>query len=118
MQQRLFPGATFSAKSGEAPHFKAFATDSGAGAQRLLGIAFLTMELAPFEPGYDGPIKMLVGMDIRGVLTRHPFQVGSDADAVSGATLTTTSATRAIKTSERRAATAHLTSPSAAPQRQ
>src|SRR5438132_809266 len=69
MQQRLFPGATFSTKSGDPPLFKAFVTDPGSGAQRLLGIAFWTTELAPLERGYDGPIKMLVGVDVRGVLT-------------------------------------------------
>ena len=80
--------------------------------ERLLGYAFWTTELEPLERGYDGPIKMLVGMDTKGVLAgvivtehhepygnfsieppefaaqfkgkniRDPFKVGADIDAV------------------------------------
>ena len=130
---RLFPSATFSAKAGDPPHFKAFASDSS-GAQTLTGFAFWTTDLEPLERGYDGPIRMLVGMDTRGALTgvivvehhepygnfsvdppefaaqfkgksiRDPFRVGSDIDAVSRATITVTSATRAVRNSARRVA--------------
>ena len=34
----------------------------------LAGLAFWTTELDPLERGYDGPIKILVGMDTAGVL--------------------------------------------------
>src|SRR5437867_5469459 len=62
--KRLFPAATsFSPKGGDPPHFKAF---SG---QTLLGLAFWTTELQPLERAYDGPIKILVGMDTKGILT-------------------------------------------------
>ena len=68
--KRLFPAATaFSPKGGDPPHFKAFAPEPGSGRQTLLGLAFWTTELEPFERGYDGPIKILVGMDTKGLLT-------------------------------------------------
>jgi NosR/NirI family nitrous oxide reductase transcriptional regulator len=137
--KRLFPSATaFSPKSGDPPHFKAFATDKS-GAQALLGLAFWTTELDPLERAYDGPIKILVGMDTSGVLTgiivtehhepygdfsvdraefaaqfkgkniRDPFKVGSDIDAVSRATISVTSASRSVRNSSRRVARALLT---------
>lgn len=144
MLQPLFPGAVFSAKIGEPPHFNAYA--AGGVEPHLLGIAFWTTELDPLERGYDGPIKMLVGVDVRGVLTgvvvvehhepygnfsieppefaaqfkgksvRDPFRVGTDVDAVSRASITVGSATRAIRNSARRAASALLTPPRLVPQ--
>ena len=68
--KQLFPSAaTFSPKEGEPPHFKAFVNDPRSGPQTLAGFAFWTTELEPLERGYDGPIKILVGMDTKGVLT-------------------------------------------------
>ena len=127
--KRLFPAATaFTPKAGDPPHFKAM---SG---QTLLGLAFWTTELQPLERAYDGPIKILVGMDTKGVLTgvvvvehhepygnfsvdtagfaaqfrgksiRDAFKVGADVDAVSRATISVTSASRAIRNSARLAA--------------
>src|SRR5262245_47161052 len=62
--KKLFPTATaFSPKEGDPPHFTALAQKTP------LGYAFWTTELEPLERGYDGPIKMLVGMDLRGMLT-------------------------------------------------
>jgi transcriptional regulator of nitric oxide reductase len=135
--RQLFPdAATFSGTMGRPPHFEAYAAD-GARA-RLAGVAVWTTDLDPLERGYDGPIRMLVGIDPRGVITgvvvtdhhepygyfsvdrpefanqfrgkslRDAFKVGQDVDAVSRATLTVTSATRAIRNSARRAATALL----------
>lgn len=134
----LFPAATsFSAKEGDPRHIKAF-TGSGGG-QQLAGFLFFTTEVEPLERGYDGPIKLLVGMDPQGVLAgvvvvehhepygnisierpefprmfkgkriRDPFRVGVDVDAVSRATITMVSATRAIKNSSRRIARQYLT---------
>jgi electron transport complex protein RnfG len=104
----------------------------------VVGLAFWTTDLDPLERGYDGPIKILVGLDMRGTITgvivadhhepygyfsvdppefaiqfkgksvRDPFKVGGDIDAVSRATLTVTSATRAIRNGARRVATALL----------
>jgi NosR/NirI family nitrous oxide reductase transcriptional regulator len=140
---QLFPGAKrFSGRTGSPPHFEAFAPDPRTGADGLAGLAFWTTELEPLERGYDGPIKMLVGMDTKGILAgiivvqhrepygdrsierpefptqfkgknvRDPFKVGGDVDAVSGASITIGSATRAIRNSSRRIATALLTPPS------
>ncbi len=139
----LFPEATaFSPKEGQPPHFKAFAGPPGP-ARTLLGYAFWTTELEPLERGYDGPIKILTGVDIDGVLTgivvvdhhepygyfsidlpkyavqfrqksiRDRFRVGADIDAVSTATLTVTSATRAVRNGARRIARQFLVPPEA-----
>ena len=148
--KQLFPAATFSPKFPEPPHYKAFAPGGstnrlrhGSGGQEPapLGLAFWTTEIEPLERGYDGPIKILVGMDTKGILTgiivaahnepygdfsvdrpefaaqfkgksiRDPFRVGGDVDAVSRATITVTSAARAIRISARRMATQLLTPP-------
>ena len=62
--KQIFPSATgFSPKEGQPPHFKAYA-----GGQTIGGYAFWTTELEPLERAYDGPIKILVGMDTKGVL--------------------------------------------------
>ena len=104
---------------------------------------FWTTELQPLERGYDGPIRMLVGLDSKAALTgvivvehnepfgdfsieppefaaqfvgkdvRDPFKVGSDIDAVTRATITINSATRAVRNSARRVARAFLTPPGA-----
>jgi transcriptional regulator of nitric oxide reductase len=139
--KQLFPAATaFSAKEPSPPHFKAYTT-SASGARTLIGLAFWTTELEPLERGYDGPIKILVGMDTTGRLTgvvvaehrepygyfsvdlpafgaqfagkniRDAFTIGTDVDAVSRATITNTSATRAIRNSARRVARQLLTPP-------
>jgi NosR/NirI family nitrous oxide reductase transcriptional regulator len=141
--KQLFPAATaFSPKAGDPPHYKAFS--GPANAQALLGYAFWTTELVPLERGYDGPIVILVGMDTKGLLAgvvvtdhhepygsfsveppefaaqfkgkdiRDAFKVGGDIDAVSRASITMTSATRAIKNSARRMARQFLTAPPAA----
>ena len=135
--EALFPGAAnFSPKEGSPPHFKAL---DGAG--EIVGYGFYTTDLEPLERGYDGPIQMLVGVDLDGVLTgiimvrhhepygyfsidkpeysaqfasksvRDRFRVGADIDAVSTATITMTSATRAIRNGARRIARRFLTPP-------
>lgn len=138
--KHLFPDATrISAKEGVPPHFSVFGKPAGANGETLLGFGFWTTELEPLERGYDGPIKILVGMDTRGMLAgvvvvehhepygyfsvepstfaaqfvgksvRDPFKVGEDIDAVSRASITMLSATRAIRNSARRIATQLLT---------
>jgi NosR/NirI family nitrous oxide reductase transcriptional regulator len=140
--KKVFPSATaFSSKEGDPPHFNAFMQDARTGQQALAGFAFWTTELDPLERGYDGPIKMLIGMDTKGILTgilvvdhhepygsfsveppefaaqfkgkniRDPFRVGDDVDAVSRASITITSAARSIKNSSRRVARQLLTPP-------
>lgn len=135
----LFPSAAaFSPKGGDPPHFTAYAS-AASGPAAVSGYAFWTTELQPFERGYDGPIKILVGLDTTGTLTgiivtdhhepygyfsvdrpefaaqfkgksiRDAFRVGGDIDAVSRASLTVGSSTRAVRDSARRVADKLLT---------
>jgi NosR/NirI family nitrous oxide reductase transcriptional regulator len=137
---RLFPAAmAFSPKEGEPPHFTAFGANKA-----VLGYAFLTTEILPLERGYGGPIVMLIGLDPTGHLAglivvehhepygdfsidrpefaaqfkgkdvRDPFKLGEDVDAVARASITMSSAVRAIRNSSRRMARALLT-PQASP---
>jgi transcriptional regulator of nitric oxide reductase len=131
--KRLFPqAAAFSPLGGQPLHFKAFAADPKANPSAApVGIAFWTTDLVPNEHGYHGPVHILVGMDMTGVLTgvvvtydsepygyfsvqppkfaaqfkgktiRDPFRVGGDVDAVSRASITINSAARAIRDSSR-----------------
>lgn len=101
------------------------------GAPQVLGFAFWTTDLVPNEVGYHGAIKMLVGLTPAGRLTgvvvdsdTEPFgyfsvetpefarqfagksildryRVGDDVDAVSRASISVGSATRAIRDSVR-----------------
>jgi transcriptional regulator of nitric oxide reductase len=144
--KRLFPtAATFSAKSGSPAVYRAFGPAGAAAGQEgeLLGLAYWTTELEPLERGFDGPIKMLVGMNMAAELTgvivtdhrepygyfsvdlpdwpdqfkaksiRDPFKVGADVDAISRATISVTSASRAIRNASRKVARAHLAPPPA-----
>lgn len=131
--RELFPtAAAFSPLAGTPVHFKAYGADPKTTANPpLLGYAFWTTDLVPNEFGYHGPIHVLVGMDLTGILTgaivdydsepygyfsvqppefgaqfvrksvRAPFKVGGDIHAVSRATISVTSATRAIRDSAR-----------------
>jgi NosR/NirI family transcriptional regulator, nitrous oxide reductase regulator len=139
----LFPSATsFSPKGGEPPHIKAL---GGPKSDQVIGYAFFTTEVSPLERGYGGPIVMLAGMDTKGVLTglivvehhepygdfsidraefpaqfrgkdvRDAFRLGGDIDAVSRATITMSSAVRAIRSSARRIARELITPPGAKP---
>jgi len=142
--KKVFPAATsFSPKqTSPVPHFIAYT--GPADTRTIAGYAFWTTELEPLERGYDGPIKMLVGVDTKGILTgvlvtqhnepygyfsvelpafanqfkgkdiRDPFKVGSDVDAVSRATRTIESSSRAIRNGARRVARALLTPPAPA----
>ena len=136
----LFPkAAAFSPLEGTPLHFKAYAADPRTTPNPpLLGYAFWTTDLVPNEYGYHGPIHILVGMDLTGILSgaivdydsepygyfsvqppefsaqfvrksiRAPFRVGGDVAAVSRATITISSATRAIRDSSRAMAKAFL----------
>lgn len=100
-------------------------------APSVLGYAFWTTDLVPNEVGYHGPIRMLVGLTPTGRITgvvvdsdTEPygyfsvepaefgaqfagksildrFRVGDDVDAVSRASISVGSATRAIRDSVR-----------------
>jgi len=135
--KQLFPSATsFSPKEGDPPHFTAYTSSKA-----VAGYAFWTTEILPLERGYGGPIAMLVGLDASGKLTgviigehhepygdfsidppkfaaqfrnkdvRDAFKLGEDIDAVSRATITMSSAVRAIRNSSRRMARQYLTAP-------
>lgn len=139
--KQLFPNAaSFSPKEGEPAHFTAYAP-GGRGKDGVLGYAFWTTEVVPLERGYGGPIVMLVGIDLKGFLTgliiaehhepygdfsidraefsaafknknvRDPFRLGQDVDAVSRATITMSSAVRAIRNASRRVARELLPAP-------
>jgi transcriptional regulator of nitric oxide reductase len=143
MLRQLFPTARrFAPRSGNPPHFEVFSADPRSGADTVSGLAFWTTEIEPLERGYDGPIKILVGMDTKGILAgilvvqhrepygdrsidrpefpaqfkgkniRDSFTVGRDIDAVSGASISINSATRAIRNSARRVARQLLIPPS------
>ena len=140
--KQLFPATKgISDKAIDPPHYKIYASDPLADPDAFTGLAFWTTEVEPIERGYDGPIKILVGMDTKGILTgiivaqrhepygdfsieppqfaaqfvgksiRDPFKVGVDIDAVSRATITINSAVRAIRTSARRVAVRVLVPP-------
>jgi NosR/NirI family nitrous oxide reductase transcriptional regulator len=140
--QRLFPdAATFSVKGGSPAHYKAFGPAKSGGEPALVGLAYWTTEVEPLERAFDGPIKMLVGMNTAGVLNgvivtdhrepygyfsidlpefvaqfekkniRDSFAVGEDIDAISRATISVSSASRAVRNSSRRVARAYLTPP-------
>jgi NosR/NirI family nitrous oxide reductase transcriptional regulator len=144
----LFPSAVaFSPLGGTPLHFKAYAVDpKSKPSAEPIGVAFWTTDLVPQEHGYHGPIHMLVGMDMKGVLTglvvdynsepygyfsvdppkfaaqfkgksiRDQFRVGADIDAVSRASITMNSAARAVRDSSRQVARALLSPDSVKPQ--
>ena len=55
-------------KEGSPPVFRGYTVD-GAGNRTLVGYAFFTSDVPPEELGYNGPIEVLVGMDLSGTLT-------------------------------------------------
>jgi len=137
--KRVFPAATaFSPKqTSPLPHYIAYSGNPGS--QTVAGYLFWTTELEPLERGYDGPIKILVGVDKNAMLTgilvtehhepygyfsvdlpefaqqfrgkdiRDPFKVGADVAAVSRASISINSSSRAIRNGSRRIARSLLT---------
>jgi NosR/NirI family transcriptional regulator, nitrous oxide reductase regulator len=129
----LFPGAAaFSPLAGDPLHFTAYGSDpKTTPTAPPIGYAFWTTDVVPNEHGYHGPIHVLVGLDLKGVITgaivdydsepygyfsveppkfaaqfkgktvHDPFVVGRDVDAVSRASISIASATRAIRDSSR-----------------
>ena len=103
-----------------------------------IGFIFWTTDVSPNDYGYHGPVHFLVGMDTHGIIQgvvmdynsepygyfsvdppkfveqfknksiRDQFKVGVDVDAISRATITITSASRAIKNSARQVARIYL----------
>ena len=99
-----------------------------------IALAWWSTDVLPLERGYNGPTHMFIGMDMTGTIVgavtayssdpyanfsveppefaaqfkgksvRAPFRVGEDIHAVSRATLTISSATRAVRDSARQMA--------------
>ena len=73
---------------------------SGPGCRRW-GLAFWTTELDPLERGYDGPIKMLVGMDpglLTGIIvTEHHERTATSRSTVRNSPLSSGERTSAIR---------------------
>ena len=131
--KRLFPqAAAFSAFGGTPLHYKAYSVDPKTNPSAPpIGLVFWTTDLVPEEHGYHGPIHIIVGLDMTGIITgafvdyhsepygyfsveppefaaqfmgksvRAPFKVGEDVHAVSRATISITSGTRAVRDSVR-----------------
>ena len=59
----------FSAKEGDPPVFHGFGVDPSSGSEALVGYVFLTSDLPPEPVGFNGPVRVLVGMDLEGRLT-------------------------------------------------
>ena len=129
----LFPSAAaFSPLGGEPLHFTVYGADpKSTPLPPPLGYAFWTTDIVPNEHGYHGPIHVLVGLDLKGIITgaivdydsepygyfsveppkfaaqfkgksiKDGFVVGRDVDAVSRASISINSATRAIRDSAR-----------------
>ena len=129
----LFPSAAaFSPLQGEPLHFTAYSADPKSNPNApAVGYAFWTTDMVPEEHGYHGPIHILVGLDLKGIITgaivdyhsepygyfsvepprfgaqfrgksiNDPFVVGRDVDAVSRASISIRSATRAIRDGSR-----------------
>jgi NosR/NirI family transcriptional regulator, nitrous oxide reductase regulator len=134
--KQLFPAAAaFSPLSGNPLHFTAYGADPRTNPSAPpIGIAFWTTDMVPQEHGYHGPIHILVGLDLKAIITgvvvdyhsepygyfsveppkfaaqfkgksiHDPFVVGRDVDAVSRASISIGSATRAIRDGSRMAA--------------
>ena len=67
--QDVLPAAErFTDKEGTPPLFHGYGTDPS-GRETLVGYAFLTSDFPPEEPGYNGPIQVMVGMAPRGMIT-------------------------------------------------
>lgn len=120
-------------------HYRVYAQPVAGADAALIGFAFFTTDLAPRLYAYKGRITMLVGMDTAGSLINvevvhhyepfgyfsidlpefveqfrqksilDPLEVGEDIDAVSRATITVTTATRAIRQGARELARELLT---------
>jgi len=131
--KQLFPqAAAFSPLAGDPLHFTAYGVDPKSNPTAPpIGYAFWTTDMVPEEHGYHGPIHILVGLDLKGVITgaivdyhsepygyfsveppkfgaqfkgktvKDPFVVGRDVDAVSRASISVNSATRAIRDGSR-----------------
>lgn len=119
--------AQFSPKGGTPPHSKAYSTSAQTD-NDWMGLAIVTTDITPEIRGYAGPIKMMVGMDRKGSITKihvishsetpsyvfdldtfldqfrsrgvkDSFVLGKDIDGISRATISSEAITRAVEKS-------------------
>ena len=121
----VLPGAqSFSKKTGTFPYYEAYKTSAQTD-RDLIGFAFTTTDIVPEILGYAGPIRMLIGMNLQGNITKvhmlehsetfsyvsklntfldqfaskginDSFELGRDVDGISRATITSNAITRAV----------------------
>ena len=61
---------TFSEKeAGDAPVYRGYRKNPDTGVEEQVGFVYLTDDYPPEQRGYAGPIDMLIGMDMNGVVT-------------------------------------------------
>ena len=138
--QEVLPEAdAFSSKEGDPPYYRAYKTDPQTHRRTVVGLAFFTSDVEPRERGYEGPIKIAVGMNLQGLITRiqtvahrepygyfsvdlprfadqfrgksiaDRFRLGRDIDAITRATMSIGSASRSIRKGARRILKQYLT---------
>ncbi len=66
----VMPNAdSFSEKEGSPPVIKAYRKDLASGEDELIGYVFYSPDFPPEPDGFSGPVKVLVGMDLEGLIT-------------------------------------------------
>ena len=122
----------FVSKGGEYPHFRGYTRGAAGEADTLVGLAYMNTDVGHAITGYASEIVVMVGLRPVGTLTavtvvshaepygyrsidlprftdqfpnrryRERLRVGDDVDGISGATITVSAATAAIRRSTRR----------------
>lgn len=59
----------FSEKQGKPPVWEAYRKNPASGVDELIGYAFFSPDFKPEPGGYSGPVKTLIGMDLKGLIT-------------------------------------------------
>ena len=60
---------SFSEKRGKPPVFEAYRKDPANGEDELIGYVFFSPDFKPEPNGYSGPVKVLIGMNLEGLIT-------------------------------------------------
>ena len=122
----------FVSKGGEYPHFRGYIRGTAGEVDKLVGLAYLNSDVGHAITGYASEIVVMVGLRPVGTITavtvvthnepygyrsidlarfkdqfpnrryRERLRVGDDVDGISGATITVSAATSAIRRSTRR----------------
>ncbi|MCY4264252.1 MAG: FMN-binding protein, partial [Gammaproteobacteria bacterium] len=70
LMKSVIPSAeTFSFEQGNAPVYRAYRRDPASSEPELMGYLLETTDWPPEEIGYSGPINVLVGMNLQGMIT-------------------------------------------------